>query len=144
MGEGRGKDREEGRRDNKKDSAAGGGGGAASGEAGARASEVEGGSKSHTGRPVAAAAAGSGVPAAGGSLLLNMLVKNEEEHLERSLPRWAALIDYWSATCDPPARICHGRRTLAMTRTISHTGCACDMLASNPCAQAQKAAAHTF
>jgi hypothetical protein len=30
-----------------------------------------------------------------GKLLLNMLIKNEAEHLERSLPKWAPLIDYW-------------------------------------------------
>ena len=30
-----------------------------------------------------------------GTLLLNMLVKNEEEHLTRTLPKWAKLIDYW-------------------------------------------------
>jgi len=30
-----------------------------------------------------------------GTLLLNMLIKNEAEHLRRSLPKWAPLIDYW-------------------------------------------------
>jgi hypothetical protein len=30
-----------------------------------------------------------------GTLLLNMLTKNEAEHLSRSLPKWAPLIDYW-------------------------------------------------
>jgi tetratricopeptide (TPR) repeat protein len=30
-----------------------------------------------------------------GTLLLNMLIKNEAEHLERTLPRWAKIIDYW-------------------------------------------------
>ena len=30
-----------------------------------------------------------------GKLLLNMLIKDEAEHLERSLPKWAPLIDYW-------------------------------------------------
>lgn len=30
-----------------------------------------------------------------GTLLLNMLIKNEEEHLNRTLPRWAKIIDYW-------------------------------------------------
>ena len=30
-----------------------------------------------------------------GSLLLNMLTKNEAAHLNRTLPRWAAVIDYW-------------------------------------------------
>jgi len=30
-----------------------------------------------------------------GTLLLNMLIKNEAFHLERSLPKWAPLIDYW-------------------------------------------------
>lgn len=30
-----------------------------------------------------------------GTLLLNMLIKNEAEHLSRSLPKWAPLIDYW-------------------------------------------------
>jgi hypothetical protein len=27
-----------------------------------------------------------------GTLLLNMLIKNEEAHLERTLPRWAKII----------------------------------------------------
>ncbi len=31
----------------------------------------------------------------GGSLLLNMLIKNEEDHLRRSLPEWAKIVDYW-------------------------------------------------
>ena len=39
-----------------------------------------------------------------GKLLLNMLIKDEAEHLERSLPKWAPLIDYWivgiGRTCD--------------------------------------------
>lgn len=30
-----------------------------------------------------------------GTLLLNMLIKNEEEHLARTLPRWAKIIDAW-------------------------------------------------
>ena len=30
-----------------------------------------------------------------GKLLLNMLIKDEAEHLERSLPKWAPLIDFW-------------------------------------------------
>ena len=30
-----------------------------------------------------------------GTLLLNMLIKNEAYHLDRSLPKWAPLIDYW-------------------------------------------------
>jgi len=30
-----------------------------------------------------------------GTLLLNMLIKNEEDHLARTLPRWAKIIDYW-------------------------------------------------
>jgi hypothetical protein len=30
-----------------------------------------------------------------GKLLLNMLIKDEASHLERSLPKWAPLIDYW-------------------------------------------------
>lgn len=30
-----------------------------------------------------------------GKLLLNMLIKNEAVHLDRSLPKWAPLIDYW-------------------------------------------------
>lgn len=30
-----------------------------------------------------------------GTLLLNMLVMNEEEHLTRTLPHWAKVIDYW-------------------------------------------------
>jgi hypothetical protein len=30
-----------------------------------------------------------------GTLLLNMLIKNEAEHLDRSLPKWAPLIDCW-------------------------------------------------
>jgi len=24
-----------------------------------------------------------------------MLIKNEEEHLDRTLPKWAKIIDYW-------------------------------------------------
>jgi len=35
-----------------------------------------------------------------GTLLLNMLIKNEAEHLERSLPKWAPLIDYWIVGID--------------------------------------------
>ena len=30
-----------------------------------------------------------------GTLLLNMLIKNEEVHLRRTLPEWAKVIDYW-------------------------------------------------
>lgn len=30
-----------------------------------------------------------------GKFLLNMLIKNEEEHLERTLPAWAKIIDCW-------------------------------------------------
>jgi len=30
-----------------------------------------------------------------GTLLLNMLIKNEREHLDRTLPRWAKIIDCW-------------------------------------------------
>lgn len=30
-----------------------------------------------------------------GTLLLNMLIKNEREHLDRTLPQWAKVIDYW-------------------------------------------------
>ena len=30
-----------------------------------------------------------------GTLLLNMLIKNEAEHLDRTLPKWAKVIDYW-------------------------------------------------
>jgi len=30
-----------------------------------------------------------------GTLLLNMLIKNEREHLDRTLPKWAKIIDYW-------------------------------------------------
>ncbi len=30
-----------------------------------------------------------------GKLLLNMLIKDEAGHLDRSLPKWAPLIDYW-------------------------------------------------
>jgi hypothetical protein len=30
-----------------------------------------------------------------GTLLLNMLIKNERAHLDRTLPRWAKVIDYW-------------------------------------------------
>jgi hypothetical protein len=33
-----------------------------------------------------------------GTLLLNMLIKNEAEHLSRSLPKWAPLIDYRAGT----------------------------------------------
>lgn len=36
-----------------------------------------------------------GSPRPPGTLLLNMLIKNEREHLDRTLPRWAAIIDYW-------------------------------------------------
>ena len=35
-----------------------------------------------------------------GTLLLNMLIKNEAFHLERSLPKWAPLIDYWIVGVD--------------------------------------------
>ncbi|KAJ1478465.1 hypothetical protein T484DRAFT_1817448, partial [Baffinella frigidus] len=35
-----------------------------------------------------------------GTLLLNMLIKNEAEHLSRSLPKWAPLIDYWIVGID--------------------------------------------
>ena len=34
-------------------------------------------------------------PRPAGTLLLNMLTKNEAGHLNRTLPRWAAVIDYW-------------------------------------------------
>ena len=37
----------------------------------------------------------SGQPRPPGTLLLNMLTKNEAEHLDRTLPRWAAVVDYW-------------------------------------------------
>lgn len=30
-----------------------------------------------------------------GTLLLNMLIKNERDHLDRTLPAWAKIIDYW-------------------------------------------------
>jgi hypothetical protein len=30
-----------------------------------------------------------------GKLMVNMLVKNEAEHLERTLPLWAKIVDYW-------------------------------------------------
>lgn len=30
-----------------------------------------------------------------GTLLLNMLIKNEREHLDRTLPKWAKIIDCW-------------------------------------------------
>lgn len=30
-----------------------------------------------------------------GTFLLNMLIKNEAEHLDRTLPKWAKIIDYW-------------------------------------------------
>lgn len=30
-----------------------------------------------------------------GTLLLNMLIKDEAEHLQRTLPKWAKIIDYW-------------------------------------------------
>ena len=36
-----------------------------------------------------------GRPRPPGTLLLNMLTKNEAEHLNRTLPLWAAVIDYW-------------------------------------------------
>ena len=36
-----------------------------------------------------------GQPRPPGTLLLNMLTKNEAEHLNRTLPRWAAVVDYW-------------------------------------------------
>mmetsp|Transcript_45406 Transcript_45406/g.106647 ORF Transcript_45406/g.106647 Transcript_45406/m.106647 type:complete len:580 (-) Transcript_45406:109-1848(-) len=35
-----------------------------------------------------------------GKLLLNMLIKNEAVHLDRSLPKWAPLIDYWIVGLD--------------------------------------------
>jgi hypothetical protein len=41
------------------------------------------------------AAAGAQDQRQPGTLLLNMLIKNEAEHLSRSLPKWAPLIDYW-------------------------------------------------
>lgn len=30
-----------------------------------------------------------------GTLLLNMLIKNERDHLDRTLPKWAKIIDCW-------------------------------------------------
>jgi hypothetical protein len=30
-----------------------------------------------------------------GTLLLTMIIKNEAEHLRRTLPKWAKIIDYW-------------------------------------------------
>lgn len=30
-----------------------------------------------------------------GTLLLNMLIKDEAQHLKRTLPKWAKVIDYW-------------------------------------------------
>jgi len=30
-----------------------------------------------------------------GKFLLNMLIKNEAAHLDRTLPKWAKVIDYW-------------------------------------------------
>lgn len=38
---------------------------------------------------------GYGAPRPPGTLLLNMLIKNEEQHLDRTLPKWAKVIDYW-------------------------------------------------
>ena len=35
-----------------------------------------------------------------GTLLLNMLIKDEEEHLRRTLPHWAKIIDYWIVGVD--------------------------------------------
>jgi glycosyltransferase involved in cell wall biosynthesis len=35
-----------------------------------------------------------------GKLLLNMLIKNEAEHLRRTLPRWAQIVDYWLVGVD--------------------------------------------
>lgn len=53
-----------------------------------------------------------------GSLLLNMLIKNEEEHLERTLPGWAKIIGELSqhfSLASNPCRfiiilflLCHG------------------------------------
>lgn len=38
---------------------------------------------------------GYGAPRPPGTLLLNMLIKNEAAHLDRTLPKWAKIIDYW-------------------------------------------------
>lgn len=38
---------------------------------------------------------GYGAPRAPGSLLLNMLTKNERDNLDRTLPHWAKVIDAW-------------------------------------------------
>ena len=38
---------------------------------------------------------GAGNPRATGTLLLTMLIKKEEFHLQRSLPLWAPIIDFW-------------------------------------------------
>jgi hypothetical protein len=35
-----------------------------------------------------------------GTLLLNMLIKNEAGHLDRTLPKWAKIIDYWIVGVD--------------------------------------------
>jgi len=35
-----------------------------------------------------------------GTLLLNMLIKNERDHLDRTLPKWANIIDYWIVGVD--------------------------------------------
>lgn len=68
-----------------------------------------------------------GSPLPPGKLLLNMLVKNEAEHLARTLPLWAQIIDYWIIGVDDkntdesieiikkhlghlPGEICEGRR----------------------------------
>lgn len=39
--------------------------------------------------------AGSAIPHRPGTLLLNMLIKDESAHLDRTLPAWAKIIDYW-------------------------------------------------
>jgi hypothetical protein len=41
-----------------------------------------------------------GKPRPAGSLLLNMLIKNEAEHLNRTLPAWARIVDYWVVGVD--------------------------------------------
>ena len=42
-----------------------------------------------------------------GTLLLNMLIKNEAEHLDRSLPKWAPLIDYWIVGIGVSTKLMH-------------------------------------
>jgi hypothetical protein len=59
--------------------------------------------------------------------LLNMLIKNEREHLDRTLPKWAKIIDCWiigvdDANTDDSAEVIMKVRCAAgapLARTLS-------------------------